>query len=127
LRQITVTEPTTRMAVATHFGFRLAVPLLATMAMLTSTHASADAMRSDPRICDIDQAKPRGSEPLKPCALPFEPARPVILDGVMYLQNRPPSGATEVRRAAVTPRCSICPDIREFEVIHRCINPPRYY
>ena len=115
------------MAVATHFRFRLAVPLLATVAMLASTHASADAMRSDPRTCDIDQAKPRGSDPLKPHALPFEPARPVILDGVMYLQNRPTSGTTEMRRAVATPRCSICPDIREFEVIHRRINPPLYY
>ena len=115
------------MAVATHFRFRLAVPLLATMAMLASTRASADEMRSDPRICDVDPPKRGRSNPLKLRALPFEPAQPVILDGVMYLQNRPTSGTTEMRRAVATPRCSICPDMREFEVIHRCINPPRYY
>jgi hypothetical protein len=115
------------MAVATHFRFRFAVPLLATMAMLVSTRASADGMRSDPWACDIDQAKPRGSDPLKPRALPFEPVRPVILDGVMYLQSRPRSGATGVRRAAATPRCFAYPDIWEFGAIHRRINPPRYY
>jgi len=115
------------MAVATHFRFRLAVPLLATMAMLASTRASADEMRSDPRACDIDQAKPGRSDALKPRVFPFEPARPVILDGVMYLPNRPPSGATGVRRAAATPRCFARPDIWEFGVFHRRINPPRYY
>jgi hypothetical protein len=115
------------MAVATHFRFRLAVPLLAIVAMLASTRASADAMHSDPRACDIDQAKPRRSEPLKPRALPFEPARPVILDGVMYLQNWSTSGATGVQRAAATPRCVAHPDIWEFGVFHRRINPSRYY
>ena len=115
------------MAVATHFRFRLAVPLLATMAMLASTRASADGMRPDATDCDIDQAKPRRSEPLKPRALPSEPARPVILDGLLYVQNRPPSGATGVRRAAATPRCFAHSDIREFGVFHWRINPPRYY
>ncbi len=33
------------MAVATHFRFRLAVPLLATMAILASTRASTDGVR----------------------------------------------------------------------------------
>lgn len=115
------------MAVATHFLFRLAPPLLATMAMLASTRASADATRPDPRACDIDRAKPRGSEPLKPRALPFQPARPVILDGVMYLQKRPPSGATAVRRASATPRCFAQPDLWEFGIFHRRANPLRYY
>ena len=115
------------MAVATHFRFRVAVPLLASVAMLASTRATPDEMRSEPRACDIDQAKPRRSDPLKPRVLPFEPARPVILDGVMYLADRPPSSATGVQRAAATPRCIAHPDIWEFGVFHRRISPPRYY
>jgi|GEM_PF-5582812 len=115
------------MAVATHFRFRLAVPLLATMAMLASTRASADEMRSDPRICDVDPPKRGRSNPLKLRALPFEPAQPVILDGVMYLRNSPTPTGTGVQRAAATLRCFAHPDMWEFGVVHRRITPPRYY
>jgi hypothetical protein len=115
------------MAVAAHFRFRVAVPLLASVAIFASTRATADEMRSDPRACDIDHARPRRSDPLKPRVLPFEPARPVILDGVMYLPDGPPSGATGMQGAAATPRCFAHPDVWEFGVFHRRNNPPRYY
>ena len=129
------------MAVATHFRFRLPVPLLVAIAMVASTHAQANgadlsgspqtytvaSMHPGPRTCDVEPTKPRPSGPLEPRALPVEPAMPIILDGVMYLENVRRSGATDVRRAAATPRCAAHPYTWEFGVTHRRIDPPGYY
>jgi hypothetical protein len=118
------------MAVATHFRFRLAVPLLVATAIVASTRAQADGMHSGPRTCDIDQAKPRRASPLEPDALPAEPARPVVLDGVLYLEYAPRSagtGGAGVHRAAEGPRCFAHPHTPEFGVIDRRIDSPRYY
>jgi hypothetical protein len=115
------------MAVATHFRFRLAVPLLVATAIVASTRAQADGMHSGPRTCDTDQAKPRRARPLEADALPVEPARAVVLDGVMYVESVPRSDAAAAHRAAASPSCPAHRRTRESGVIHRRIDSPRYY
>ncbi len=56
-----------------------------------------------------------------------EPVSPVILDGVMYLENTPHSGGGAGRSAVDTPRCPVRPDALEFGIVHRRTNSPRYY
>jgi len=129
------------MAVATHFRFRLPAPLLVATTMVAFNHAQANgadlsgspqtypvaSMHQRPGTCDVDPTKPRPSGRLEPPALPVEPAMPVILDGVMYLENVRRSGATDVRRVAATPRCPAHPYMWEFRATHRRIDPPGYY
>jgi hypothetical protein len=86
----------------------------------------AHLTQAGPGTCKIDQAKPRPHDTLEPRALPFEPTRPVVLDGVMYLETGSQSSTGGSRRVALS-RCSIHPNTREFGVIHRHIDSPRYY
>ena len=84
-----------------------------------------NSMQLAPRTCEIDQTSPRPNDPLDPRALSFERARPVILDGVMYLDTKPRSGAVGVGKAAV----SQCPEHQKIwvlGVIPRRIASPRY-
>ena len=133
------------MTVSTHLRFRTAAPLLVVAtAMVASFHARADggnrfaqprnvmhplpvnSMHLTPRTCEIDQSRPRPHDPLEPRALPLEQARPVILDGVMYLVAGRGSGAVGVRGAPVS-QCSVHPNAWEFGVIQRHVDSPRYY
>ena len=86
---------------------------------VSSTHLT-------PRACEIDQTSPPPNDRLEPGVLPFERMKPVILDGVMYLETGARPGAVGVRRAAL----SQCPDQSKMwtlGVIHRRIALPRYY
>jgi hypothetical protein len=133
------------MAVATHLQFRMAAPLLVVATAMfappraraaeedpfastsKATHTlQAQLTDSGPRACKIDQAKQPPHDALEPRALPFEPTRPVILDGVMYLETASQSGSGGSRSAALS-RCSIHPNTWEVEVIHQHIDSPRYY
>jgi len=133
------------MAVATHLRFRMAAPLLvAATAMIappraravgadlfasarTGNHTrQAHLTQAGPGTCTIDQAEPRPRDTLEARALPSEPTRPVVLDGVMYLETRSQSGTGD-SRSAVSSRCSIHPNTPEFGVIHQHIDSRRYY
>jgi hypothetical protein len=136
----------TRMAVATRLSFCSLVPLLVAVAMAASTRAQANG--ADPfapsrsrspqafalastlsraAICDTDQAKQRLSASLEPRGVALEPQRPVILDGVLYLENMSRSGAAGSRKPDAASSCSAYLDTRDLEVIHRRIDSPRYY
>lgn len=124
--------------------FRAVVPLPVATALLACTGAQADSAnhfagsgraghtvqaqstRAEVRPCEIEQAKPRPHDPLEPRAVPFERARPVILDAVMYLDTRTRSGMVGMRRAAVS-QCPVHKDLWELGVIPRHIDSPRYY
>ena len=132
------------MAFAPHLRFRATAPLLVATALLACTRAQADvakrfvasgktghtvlarSMDSESGTCEIDQTKPRRHDSLEPRALLSERARPVILDGVMYLDTRPHSSTFGVRGAAVS-QCPVHLNTWEFGVIHRHIDSPRYY
>ena len=133
------------MAVATHLRFHIAVPLLLVATAMVglpraravgadrfasawkASHTlQAHSMDSEPKTCEIDQAKPQPHAPLEPRASPFQQARPVILDGVMYFDTRRHSSTFGVHRAAVS-QCPVYPNVWEFGVIHRQIDSPRYY
>jgi hypothetical protein len=133
------------MAVAIHLPFRMAAPLLVVATAMVAppraravgadllasawkaSHAlQAHLTHSGPRTCKIDQAKPPPHDALEARALPFEPTRPVILDGVMYLETASQSGTGGSRSAALS-RCSIHPNTWEVGVIHQHIDSPRYY
>jgi hypothetical protein len=133
------------MAVASHLRFRMAAPLLAVAtAMVAPLRArpvgaelfasswkashtlQAHLTQSGPGICKIVRAKLPPHDALEPRALPFGPTRPVILDGVMYLETGSQSGTGGSHSAALS-RCSIHSKTREFGVIHRHIDSPRYY
>jgi hypothetical protein len=129
------------MAVATRLRFRWTVPPMLAAAAVASTAAHANGMassgspqtfavisiHSQPSVCDIDQSQPQPSQPFEPRALLVEPTRPVVLDGVMYLENIPRSGVVGVRRAAATQQCPVSPNNRDFGVIHRSPDFHRYY
>jgi hypothetical protein len=124
--------------------FLAAAQLLLATTMFASSHARADegnrfvrpwnvthtlpvnSMHLTPRTCEIDQISPRPNDPLEPHALPFERTRPLILDGVMYLETGPRSGAGGVRRAAVS-QCPVDKNLWELGVVPRHFDPPRYY
>jgi hypothetical protein len=115
------------MAVATQFLIRLAVPLLVGAAvvhlarMQTSgagpftpsweARGAFRALRALPASASHD-----GAARLEARTRLAEPARPLILDGVLYLGNAPRAGE---RGAAETPW--------EFGIVQRRVNPPRYY
>jgi hypothetical protein len=134
------------MAIATRLSFRFLVPLLLAVAMVASARAQANgadlfassrsgspqafplaSTHSRAGICDIDQAKQRRSGSVEPRALALEPERPVILDGVLYLENMSRSDAAGSRRPGAASSCSAHLDTRELGVIHRRIDSPRYY
>ena len=132
------------MTFAPHLRFRAAAQLLLAIAVVASPHARAEvgnpfarpwhvvhtltvsSAHLTPRTCEVDQTSPRPNAPLEPRLSPFERVRPVILDGVMYLETGPRSNAVGVYKAAV----SQCPDQSKMwtlGVIPRRIALPRYY
>src|ERR1700758_4616631 len=99
------------MAVASHLRFRMAAPLLVVAAAMVAplrarpvgaelfaspwkaSHTlQAHLTQSGPGTCKIVRAKLPPHDALEPRALPFEATRPVILDGVMYLETGSQSG-----------------------------------
>jgi hypothetical protein len=132
------------MAIGTCLSFRSLVPLLVAVAMVASTRANgadpfAPSRSGSPQafalastlsraaICDTDQAKQRLSASLEPRGLALEPQGPVILDGVLYLENMSRSGAAGSRKPGAASSCSAYLDTRDLEVIHRRIDSPGYY
>ena len=130
------------MAVASHLRFRMAAPLLVVAAAMVAplrarpvgaelfaspwkaSHTlQAHLTQSGPGTCKIVRAKLPPHDALAPRALPFEATRPVILDGVMYLDNRPRSGAVGVGKTVS--QCSVHPKMWTLGVIPRRIAAPR--
>jgi hypothetical protein len=126
-----------------YLRFRAAAPLLIAIALLACTRANADAadhlaaspkagqskparsMHSGVPACEIDQTSPRSDNPPEARVLPVERTRPMILDGVMYLDNTPRSGAVGVGKTVS--QCSVHPKMWTLGVIPGRIAAPRYY
>lgn len=120
--------------VTTAFKIRFALQFLAVAAVVGPVRAGDQSKaiplvstQSGPPPCVVDQAKPPAPGPLAPRALAVEAEAPVILDAVLYVEYRPNAGATNVHRTTVRPPCQGRPHTREFGVINRRIDLPRYY